>query len=95
MFRICYCEELQKSKIGHYRQICTQFVEATKEYMPQYSRRLKVHLLLHLVDSMTEFGATACYSTERLIGLPNVNDCHSDSFFRGLYNLQIPEYDMD
>lgn len=33
--------------------------------MPVYSKRLKTHLVLHLVDNMTDFGPTECYNTER------------------------------
>ena len=35
--------------------------------MPEYSKRLKNHLMLHLVDSMLQFGPTSCFNTERLV----------------------------
>jgi hypothetical protein len=33
--------------------------------MPEYSRRLKTHLILHIVDSILDFGPTQGYNTER------------------------------
>jgi hypothetical protein len=34
--------------------------------MPSYSKRLKTHLILHLVDNIVEFGPTQSFNTERL-----------------------------
>ncbi|XP_019859712.1 PREDICTED: uncharacterized protein LOC109587945 [Amphimedon queenslandica] len=33
--------------------------------MPSYAKRLKTHLVLHLVDNILDFGPTQCYNTER------------------------------
>ena len=35
--------------------------------MPLYSKRLKTHLVLYLVESIIEFGLTQCYNTERFL----------------------------
>ena len=48
--------------------MCNDFVATTAEYMPEYSKRLKTHLILHLVDGMVAFGPTQCYNTERQVG---------------------------
>ena len=37
--------------------------------MPEYSKRLKTHLILHLVDSIVSFGPTQCYNTERYVNI--------------------------
>lgn len=65
VFRMCYCEDLTPGRIREYETICLEFVQKTQQHMPEYSKRLKVHLLLHLVNCMEEFGPTSCYSTER------------------------------
>ena len=35
--------------------------------MPEYAKRLKIHLILHLVDNIIDFGPTMCFNTERLV----------------------------
>ena len=54
-----------EAKFKEYREICSQFVASVTSYMPEYSSRLKVHILLHLVDDMVEFGPASCFNTER------------------------------
>ena len=66
IFRIAYYLPVLKDKISDYQRICEQFVASVKEYMPQFAKRLKVHLLLHLTDDMLEFGPPARFNTERL-----------------------------
>ena len=48
-----------------HRDTCQAFVETTQQYMPEFKSRLKVHILLHLVDCMAEFGPASCFNTER------------------------------
>ena len=36
-------------------------------YMPQFAKRLKVHLILHLVDCIQDFGPASGFNTERYI----------------------------
>ena len=48
IFRMCYCEAGTDSKIKEYREVCFQFVQKIQQHMPEYSKRLKVHILLHL-----------------------------------------------
>ena len=40
-------------------------MELSVQYMPEFSKRLKVHVLLHLSDNLKEFGSTNLYNTER------------------------------
>ena len=41
------------------------FVENVTSYMPEFAKRLKVHMLLHLVDDIVEFGPACVFNTER------------------------------
>ena len=67
VFRLAYCIPLRKDDIDQYRETCRLFVESTVQYMPTFSKRLKVHLILHLVDCIVEFGPASCFSTERYV----------------------------
>ena len=67
VFRIAYCVPLCLDQVKQYRHICQEFLASTAQYMPVYSKRLKTHLVLHLVDNMIDFGHTDCYNTERFV----------------------------
>ena len=49
-----------------WRAVCNDFITSTAHYMPSYSKRLKTHLVQHLVSRIVDFGPTQCYNTERL-----------------------------
>mgnify|MGYP003417524174 FL=1 len=53
------------SMIHAYQGTCEAFVQAVKEYNPSMLKKKKVHLLLHLPDTLHEFGPTSAYNTER------------------------------
>lgn len=67
VFHLVYCAPFSKDHNCkyYYKDLCSQFVSVTSEYMPQFSKRLKNHLILHLVDDMVDFGPPDCYNTER------------------------------
>ena len=50
-----------------HRLTCTKFVNSVLKNMPDLAKRLKMHLLLHLVDNMLTFGPSSSVSTERYI----------------------------
>uniref|UniRef100_A0A1X7TPL4 Peptidase A2 domain-containing protein n=1 Tax=Amphimedon queenslandica TaxID=400682 RepID=A0A1X7TPL4_AMPQE len=50
---------------------CQQFVTTAATHMPEFSKRLKTHLILPLIDDKVKFGPTDCYNTERS-GQPRV-----------------------
>jgi hypothetical protein len=60
VFRLAYCVSFSPNEEEQWRTVCNDFVKATSEYMPAYSKRLKTHLILHLVDSIIDFGPTQC-----------------------------------
>ena len=65
VFRLCYCVPFSVKDITHWKTVCNEFLETTAKYMPEFSKSLKTHLVLHLVDSIINFGPTQCYNTER------------------------------
>ena len=65
VFRVVYCLPVNEDTILKCEMACKEFVELSVQYMPEFSKRLKVHVLLHLSDNLKEFGSTNLYNTER------------------------------
>ncbi|XP_064407340.1 uncharacterized protein LOC135352102 isoform X2 [Halichondria panicea] len=65
VFRLAYCVPFNPNCSEESRQVCKGFVDLVKEYNPQMLKKMKVHLLLHLVDDLCDFGPTAAFNTER------------------------------
>ena len=54
------------SEITDVSAACNSFLSAMRDHYPQMlANKLKPHMLLHLPENITDFGATACFSTER------------------------------
>lgn len=49
----------------HYQELCQTLVDNVKLYMPELLHKQKVHLILHLVESMALFGPSSAFSAER------------------------------
>ncbi len=64
VFKLAYCDYYQPDKEEEWKAICKAFVEAAKDYPPMQGK-LKIHLMLHLIDNMKEFGPTSAFNTER------------------------------
>ena len=56
---------LSVTDIENVRVLCQDFVRCCSSYMPEFSKRLKTHLFLHIADHLSEFGPLDCYNTER------------------------------
>ena len=56
-------------------------MEAVRQHRPDMLKKLKVHLMLHLVECMEQFGPTSAFNSERYD-----NDNH-DSFVRNRCNV--------
>ncbi len=67
VFRMAYCDYYNPSKAVECKAICQSFVEAVSEHQPALLRKQKVHLMLHLVESMDQFGPTSAFNTERYV----------------------------
>ena len=54
-------------KRAEWEAICQSFVSSTSTYQvyPSFMNKPKIHLILHLVECMEEFGPTAAFNTER------------------------------
>lgn len=65
VFRIAYCLPFSDSKQHSYQLHCEEFLKVAKEFQPELLQKRKVHLLLHLVECMNDFGPTAGFNTER------------------------------
>lgn len=65
VFKITYCDFCVESEENQYQRVCREFVNSVKQHFPELSRKLKVHLILHLTDNMMDFGPTSSFNTER------------------------------
>ena len=65
VFRLAYCHSFHPSDYHHVKTACQEFLTAIQHYKPQFLQKPKIHLLLHLPDSMMQFGPTALFNTER------------------------------
>lgn len=65
VFKIAYCCYLSMEDLEQAVEVCEGFVKAVKAYDPHLLNRPKFHLLLHLPQSIKEFGRTASFSSER------------------------------
>ena len=51
--------------MDQYRAVCQGFVNSIETHLPEWRKKLKIHLLLHLPDDMLMYGPTAAFNTER------------------------------
>ena len=61
---MAYCESADLEEVDG---MCQELLKHVKALDASFLKRPKFHLLLHLSDSMKEFGPTAAYNTERWI----------------------------
>ena len=65
VFRIAYCQKVRLSTISESQRVCEEFAQAIKDNFPELQKKVKIHLILHLTQSMTDFGPTSAFNTER------------------------------
>ena len=65
VFCIAYCLPFYATATEEYQLICNEFIDAVKEHKPELLMKQKVHLLLHLVQSLNDFGPSAGFNAER------------------------------
>lgn len=65
VFKIAYCQHFSLRRRGEIQQICEDFVGVVKQHAPELLKKVKIHLLLHLTDSIIDFGPTSAFNTER------------------------------
>ena len=71
VFRIAYCIPFQEADEAQCQEVCQQFLLTVRECQPELLQKRKVHLLLHLVECMREYGPTASFNTERWVVVCN------------------------
>ena len=64
VFKIAYCQSFSLSSKEEVQKICEKFVCAVKQHTPEFVNKVKIHLLLHLTDSICDFGPTSAFNTE-------------------------------
>ena len=68
IFRITYCKFFNPAQDEvECRETCREFVDLVMQHFPEMMKKPKIHLMLHIVDSMKLFGPTSAYNTERLV----------------------------
>ena len=60
-----YCSYFTPSRAAEWNSICDMFVQAVKIHMPEMLQKQKVHLFLHIVPCMLQFGPTSAFCAER------------------------------
>ena len=65
VFKIAYCDFCDQSNEKEYQRICGAFVDTMRGNIPELCQKLKIHLFLHLTESMMKFGPTSSFNTER------------------------------
>ena len=64
IFKIAYCDYYDPS-LFFWVEWRREFVEAVSQHQPDMLKKQKVHLLLHLVECMEQFGPTSAFNSER------------------------------
>ncbi len=67
VFQVAYCQQFSPCHAAEVQAMCQSFVDSVKACNPEMLGKLKIHTLLHLSDSMMDFGPTAAFSAERYI----------------------------
>ena len=80
VFRIEYCVTFFPEEADIHCHTCLQFVNSVLRTMPELGKRLKIHLLLHLVDNILAFGPSSSFNTERYIHMQSHATCLSFIF---------------
>ena len=65
MFRIAYCNYFTEELSTEWEGICEEFVLTVKSSLPELLMKPKVHLILHLVSCMQDFGPSSAFGAER------------------------------
>ena len=67
VFKIAYCDYFSLKERDECIAICQSFVVEVASCFPDLKKKVKIHLVLHLVDNMVDFGPTSAFNTERYV----------------------------
>ena len=62
VYRFLESHIVDPEMVGSYESDCSSCVTASQAHLPSLKRKLKVHLLLHLCQSMLQCGPTSAYN---------------------------------
>ena len=62
---MAYCDYFSVEEKDNCNVICQEFVREVGLCFPDLKKKVKVHLFLHLVENMIDFGPTSAFNTER------------------------------
>ncbi|CAB3986161.1 Hypothetical predicted protein [Paramuricea clavata] len=65
VFSIAYCSEVNLNDREKVNDVVSQFINSLLDIHPEFRRKPKIHMLLHMFDHMVEFGPAIGFSTER------------------------------
>lgn len=65
MFHISYSNFYRVEDLSNFRECIKNCVELLHKNYPSLKEKLKIHLLLHLVEDMDSFGPAVSFCTER------------------------------
>ena len=65
VFSIAYSPEVNSDDHEHVNHKTSLFVESVTNVHPEFSKKPKIHMLVHLFDHMTDFGPAVGFATER------------------------------
>ena len=74
VFRTAYCIPFRPEDYSNCTDTVQELVEAAKAVSPLLLNKVKFHLLLHLPESLRQFGPTSAYNTVRYISF-----CYCDN----------------
>ncbi|KAL5475305.1 hypothetical protein EMCRGX_G027393 [Ephydatia muelleri] len=83
VFRKAYCEFFDPIEVNEWQQICIDFVHSIRNFMPKLLHNQKVHYILHLVESMKNYGPSA-FSAERCS--KGLQDLYSSDQVQSFFN---------
>ena len=76
VFRIAYCLPFSEQTAHEYQQTCQELLDTVKECHPQLLQNRKIHILLHLVENMRDFGPCSGFNTDRYDCTVTYQDVH-------------------
>eukprot|EP00731_Ephydatia_muelleri_P012809 Em0007g119a len=89
VFAIAYAKSYNRHLKEQWKSVCQNFIDSIKVHFPNLLRRPKMHLILHLIECLEQYGPTSAFSAERC------ESFNSDVRAQNIYsNRQAPSRDI-
>ena len=86
---MAYCEHFPESDYLQCKKIFQDFVNVVGVHFPEFTKKVKIHLLLHLADCMMDFDPTCAFNTERFVDHFYDTCCNKYHAFKGVRHLTL------